>query len=59
MELTSEQQEAVRTGTSPPRLRDPETGAEYVLVRAEIYDELEPLLAGADETPAPEERDAM
>lgn len=49
MQLTEEQAQATRESARPIRLTDPETQAEYVLVRAELFDRLRELLEGDDE----------
>ena len=46
IELTHEQHQALeQQGTEPVRAIDPATSAEYVLVRAVVYDRLKSLLA--------------
>ena len=42
--LTPEQRQAIqRAGEEPVRLADPETQAEYVLLKADVYDRIRPL----------------
>jgi hypothetical protein len=38
IELTEHQQKAVDTQEQPPRVVDPRTGQEYLLIRREIYE---------------------
>ena len=46
IELTQQQHEALsQNGAEPVRAIDPATKAEYVLIRAELYDRLKSLLA--------------
>ena len=47
--LTQEQCQLVRqSGASPPRLLDPDTNRQYVLLDAEAYDRLQSVLADPD-----------
>jgi hypothetical protein len=39
-------QEIEKSGDQPVRLSDPETHAEYVVLKAEVYERLQSLLAG-------------
>jgi hypothetical protein len=46
LELTAEQHQAIlATGTQPVRAIDPATQAEYVLLRADVYDRIKNLVA--------------
>jgi hypothetical protein len=46
IELTAEQHQAlVANGTEPARAIDPATKAEYVLIRADLYDRIKNLLS--------------
>jgi hypothetical protein len=45
IELTEEQRQAIaHESKSPPRLVDRVTNIDYVLLRADLYDKIEPLL---------------
>lgn len=46
IELTRQQQEAMDAGPPPPRLLDPRTNKEYVLIEAESYGRLKDILEG-------------
>ncbi len=57
--LSKELQQAMRASNGGPvRLTDPETHAEYVLLLAEMYDQIHGLLAG-DSSLTPNERRAL
>jgi hypothetical protein len=43
IELTREQREALQMEQRPPRVRDPETNATYVLLESEVYDRVRKL----------------
>lgn len=46
--LTPEQRQLLQQGGEPPRLLDPDTNREYVLVCAEVYQQLQQLLGDID-----------
>jgi len=49
--LTAElRQEIEKAGDDPVRIEDPETHAEYVLLKAEVYDRIKPFLGSEDVT---------
>ena len=56
IELTEEQRQAIRrSGETPPRVVDPQTRETFVLLRADVYEQLEPLLpAGPPSAISPE-----
>ena len=50
IELTPEQHQVLaKNGPEPVRVIDPATNAEYVLVRAQVYDRLKTLLSADEE----------
>jgi hypothetical protein len=48
IELTGEQRQTLLQG-KPVRLPDPETGGEFVVLRAEVYEQLKQLLEDAED----------
>lgn len=44
IELTKEQQLALGTAEQPPVVVDPQTGQEYLLIRREIYEQVQGIL---------------
>jgi hypothetical protein len=53
LELTHEQRQEVRgAGDGPLRLTDPDTHAEYVVLKADIYDQMRRAVEDVDPSPA-------
>lgn len=49
IDITSEVRRAIEdAGDEPPRLVDPETQAEYVLLRADLYDRIRSVIDAGD-----------
>jgi hypothetical protein len=55
IELTEEQRRQMRSGGWPPRVVDPETREEFVLLHAALFDRARPLLEREDDIPAVED----
>jgi hypothetical protein len=55
IELTEQQQQALKGGEQPPVVLDPKTGQEYLLIRREIYEQvrafLKPINRGWEDDP--------
>ncbi len=49
IELTEQQRQALPVNGDAARVLDPATGTEYVLVRADVYASLRPLLEQAED----------
>lgn len=55
IELTEQQQRAIREGGWPPQVTNPRTGETFVLIHREMFERVRAILEEEDEIPAVKE----